>query len=196
MKRIGIYAGVFDPVHTGHITSALLAIERAKLDQVIFLPERRPRRKTGVEHFAHRVAMLKRAVRPHAKLGVLELVDTSFTIKRTLTHLRRTYPDAQLVFIWGSDSIEHMAAWPGAERLLSTAEFVIIKRHGIATRQIKQTMAAWPKQPVRTHIFASYVSDVSSTGVRHALRRRRPVKGLLASVARYSNQHWLYVAFS
>src|SRR5581483_3364510 len=89
MKRIGIYSGVFDPVHAGHIGFALQAVERAGLDKVYFLPERRPYHKQGVEHFGHRVAMLKRATRPHPALSVLELEDISFTVERTLPKLQK-----------------------------------------------------------------------------------------------------------
>ncbi|MEI9913739.1 MAG: adenylyltransferase/cytidyltransferase family protein [Candidatus Saccharibacteria bacterium] len=38
-RKIGIYAGSFDPIHLGHITFALQAIEQAGLDKVYFLPE-------------------------------------------------------------------------------------------------------------------------------------------------------------
>jgi nicotinic acid mononucleotide adenylyltransferase len=73
-SRIGIYAGTFDPVHAGHVSFALHAMTVAQLDEVYFLPERLPRYKPGAAHFAHRVAMLKRAVKPHPDLQIIELV--------------------------------------------------------------------------------------------------------------------------
>src|SRR4051812_40769392 len=82
-KRIGIYAGTFNPVHTGHVAFALQAVKEANLDEVYFVPERQPRGKAGVEHFGHRVAMLKRALRPYKQFDVLELVDVNMTVNRT-----------------------------------------------------------------------------------------------------------------
>jgi nicotinate-nucleotide adenylyltransferase len=70
-NRIGIYSGTFDPVHSGHISFALQSLKAAKLDKVYFLPERRPRNKQQVEHFGHRVAMLKRAIKPYPEFNVL-----------------------------------------------------------------------------------------------------------------------------
>ena len=125
MRRIGIYAGTFDPVHTGHVAFALQAMEKAKLDKLYFLPERRPRHKKGVEHFGHRVAMLQRAVKPHPKFAVLELDDVSFSIERTLPRLKREFLSDQLVFLFGSDAIQHLGNWPLAERLLASSELVI-----------------------------------------------------------------------
>ena len=196
MRRIGIFAGVFNPVHTGHIAAALQAIEAAKLDEVVFLPERRPANKQAVEHFGHRVAMLNRAVRPHRKLSVLELVDTSFTVRRTLSQLTRKYPGARLVFIWGSDVVSKLPDWPDADRLIDQTEFVIVRRRGYDKARLAAEISAWPRRPRQVYSFASYASAVTSSQIREALRRRQSQPGLLTSVAQYSNQNWLYVAFS
>lgn len=196
VKRIGIYAGVFDPVHTGHITTALLAIEEATLDQVVFLPERRPRHKHGVEHFGHRVAMLQRAVKPHAKLSVLELEDTSFSVNRTLLRLHKLFPGAELVFIWGSDKVSKIATWSDARVLFERTEFVIALRQGVTRTQIQAIIAQWPWQPRGLYIFDSFAGAISASIVREALRRRHKQPGLLPSVARYADQHWLYISFS
>lgn len=196
MKRIGIYAGVFDPVHAGHIAFALQAIEEAGLDKVYFLPERRPRHKQGVEHFGHRVAMLKRASKPHAKLGVLELEDVSFSIERTLPRLQKRLGQSQLVFLFGSDVIEQLPSWPKADSMLKKMELVVGVRQGSILEHVRQEITGWPTKPKQLYIFESYAPDVSSRKVRDALRKRRYVRGLLASVARYSDRNWLYISFS
>src|ERR1035438_181672 len=91
-KRIGIYSGTFNPIHTGHITFALQATTEASLDKIYFLPERKPRNKAQVEHFAHRVAMIKQAIRPHPKFNILELTDPSFSVKASLPKLQAIFP--------------------------------------------------------------------------------------------------------
>ena len=195
-QRIGIYAGAFDPVHAGHVAFALQAIETAQLDRVYFLPERRPRSKQGVEHFGHRVAMLKRASAPHRKFGVLEYVDISFSVARTLPRLQKQFRGDQLVFLFGSDAVSHLPAWPNAERLLKSSELVVGVRASADVALVRRQIAAWANQPLALAIFDSYAPDVSSGAVRAALRGRRPVRGLLLSVARYCDRHWLYVSFA
>src|SRR4051812_2046291 len=128
-KRIGIYAGTFDPVHAGHLTFALQALEAAKLDKVYFMPERRPRGKQHVEHFGHRVAMLRRAVRPYPQFDVLEMVDVSFSAERTLPALKNQFQDAQLVFLFGSDIIPGLQGWPSSGRFLKDNELVVGLRY-------------------------------------------------------------------
>ncbi|HET6924219.1 MAG TPA: nicotinate-nicotinamide nucleotide adenylyltransferase [Candidatus Saccharimonadales bacterium] len=191
---MGIYSGTFNPVHAGHIAFALQAIQTAKLDKLYFLPERKPRYKVGVEHFAHRVAMLKAAARPHARLAVLELHDISFSVQRTLPQLQQRFPGSQLVFVVGSDVAQHLPDWPHGDRLLAQSEVVIGLRTPQNRAEIERLVGSWPQQPLGTHIIDSFAPHISSGTVREALRTRRYTAGLLRSVAQYSNRHWLYVS--
>lgn len=194
MSRVGIYAGTFDPVHSGHITFALQALEAAKLDVIYFLPERRPRDKAHVEHFGHRVAMLKKAAAPHPQFEVMELVDVSFSVTRTLPHLQRELPNSQLVFLFGSDVVPGLADWPNANRLLEAGELVIGLRNQDDRASIHKIVESWQAQPRAVTIFDSFAPDVSSGKVREALRTKQPAKGLLTSVERYSDRNWLYIS--
>lgn len=196
MRRVGVYAGTFDPVHSGHIAFALQAMQAAKLDKVYFLPERRPRAKQQVEHFGHRVAMLRRALGPHPQFDMLELVEVRFSVERTLPTLQKRFPGVGLVFLFGSDVVPGLADWPNAELLLETSELVIGIRSRDDSAKLRETIERWPIQPRMLTMFASYAPEVSSGLIRDALRKRQPVTGLLTSVERYSDRHWLYVSLA
>jgi nicotinate-nucleotide adenylyltransferase len=197
LSRIGIYAGTFDPVHAGHITFALQAIEAADLEVVYFLPERRPRAKQQVEHFGHRVAMLKKACRPHPRLKVMEMVDVNFSVSRTLPKLQELFANNQLVFLFGSDVVPGIADWPNAANLLKNHELVIGLRGDDRRAEIHKIIETWQPQPKAVTVFESYAPDVSSGKIREALRLRQPAaKGTLKSVERYSDRHWLYVSLA
>jgi nicotinate-nucleotide adenylyltransferase len=196
IRRIGIYAGTFDPVHAGHIAFALQAMQVAKLDRLYFLPERRPRSKKHVEHFGHRVAMLKQATKPHPKFDVLEFDDVSFTIKRTLPKLEALHPDARLVFLVGSDVAEHMGHWDNLERLFATSEILVGIRDMHDAENLQNMIADWKIQPLDAKVIKSHAAAVSSMKVREALRMRKPTPGILPSVARYSDKNWLYISLA
>jgi nicotinate-nucleotide adenylyltransferase len=196
MSRVGIYAGTFDPVHAGHVAFALQAVQAAALDRIYFLPERRPRGKQQVEHFAHRVAMLKRALQPHPQFEILELVDVSFSVERTLSELQRRFDGSQLVFLFGSDVVQSLAEWPNADRLLTSSELVIGLRAQDDHDRVRRIVETWSAQPKMLTMFPSYAPDVSSGRVREALRRRQAAPGVLTSVERYSDHHWLYVSLA
>lgn len=192
-SRIGIYAGTFDPVHTGHITFAMQALLAANLDKVYFLPERKPRSKDHVEHFGHRYAMLKKAVQPHPQFEVLELVEANFSVEKTLPYLAQKFPVSQLVYLFGSDVAPSIADWPNADRMLADAELVIGLRNKDDNDSIHKIVEGWQTQPKIVTIFASYAPDVSSGAIREGLQQRKSVSGLLSSVERYSDRNWLYV---
>jgi len=196
MKRIGIYAGTFDPVHVGHVTFALQCLQAAKLDELYFLPERRPRAKQQVEHYGHRVAMLKKALKPYPQFDVMDLVDVNFSIERTLPFLKSKFEGDELIFLFGSDIIESVANWPNADRLLKNGEFVIGLRSQNDREDIHKIVENWPQTPKSVTIFDSFAPSVSSGKVRDALRERKSAEGLLKSVERYSNNNWLYVSLA
>lgn len=194
--RIGIYSGTFDPVHAGHLTFALQAMTAGRLDRLYFLPERQSRSKPGAEHFAHRVAMLKRAARPHRRFGVIESVEINFSVERTLPKLFKQFSHSQLIFLVGSDVAAQLANWPKVDHLLHHCELIIATRGQDTIEQMQQLVAGWPAQPRALTVLEGYAADVSSDAVREGLRRRQTPRGLLTSVARYSNRNWLYVSLS
>lgn len=193
-KRIGIYAGVFNPVHAGHIAFALQAMQAARLDQIVFLPERSPQHKPGVEHFAHRVAMLQRAITPYPQMAVLELADKRFTVQRTWPQLQTLFGGATLVLLMGSDAALKLPNWPQAATLLRQSELVIGVRSAHQVHEITAEMNSWQTQPCQRYVLESFAPHVSSTAIRQALQERQTAHGLLASVRRYAHHNWLYVS--
>lgn len=193
-KRIGIFAGTFDPVHAGHIAYALQALRAAGLDEVVFLPERRPRHKPGVEHFAHRVAMIKQAIRPHPLFSILELVDRNFTVSRTLPQLQALFAGHQLVLLVGSDTVPGMPHWPRWPRLAGECGLIVGVRAGQNPADVQDLLDSWQAQPREIWLLDSYAAAISSTRIREALRSGQSAAGLLASVKCYARQEWLYVS--
>lgn len=194
-NRIGIFAGSFDPIHAGHIKFALAAIKEAKLDAVYFLPERRPLYKPEIEHFGHRTAMITRAIRPHRKLGLLELPDVHFTVPKTLPKLQKEFTGSKLVLLMGSDTVLALKAWRELPKLLSTCELAIGLRAGQSKAGTIEALRALPVQPIYT-IIERPASQISSGIIRGALSRNAHAAGLLSSVARYARHNWLYVFVS
>jgi len=190
--RIGIFAGTFDPVHSGHVSFALQARETAGLDEVCFVPERQPRDKPGVEHFGHRVAMLRQAIKPYDNFSLLELVDRQFTVRRTLPGLKQLYGDAKLVLVMGSDTFHGIRHWSHVSELLKSVEFVVGVRSQHDLAAVLQSAQALKAPLQMITVVDSVEPGVSSSQVRKALRLQVPIDGLLPSVEQYAKREWLY----
>lgn len=197
-KRIGILAGTFDPIHAGHIFFALEAIKRAKLDKVIFLPERRPPHKQGVEHFGHRTAMITQAIKPYDKLELLELPDMFFNVTRTLPQLRKKFPKVQLYFLMGSNNVMDMnrASWSekSIERYFKAGNLIVALRNEDDLKSLELSLASLPSNPKEITIISTPNKSISSSKIRQALRDNTAAIGLLPSVYRYVKNQWLYVS--
>ena len=169
-------------------------MKAARLDQIVFLPERKPRHKSGVEHFGHRTAMLTRAIRPYAAFSVAEFDDRNFSVQRTLPKLQQTFLDAQLVLLLGSDVVADIPHWPLAEQLLENCELVVGIREGHNREQLLSVISAWEQAPRSLTLIESHAPDISASAIRDSIHAQQPAKGLLTSVARYARKHWLYVS--
>lgn len=197
LTKIGVFSGTFDPVHKGHVAFALAAAETAGLDKVYLLPEALPRRKQGVTHYAHRIAMLRLAIKPHPKLGILDLPDKQFTVNRTLPRLQKRFKQADLYLLIGSDVVPVLAsgAWPDAKNLLSSVKLVVGLR-GDEDGQViaAQLQALLPDR--KFHIVKTIDKHASSNAIRASLRQGKSHISSLRSTERYIKKNWLYASVS
>lgn len=139
--RIGIYSGTFDPIHQGHMAFAQAAIRACELDEVVFLPERRPRNKQNVTDISHRVALIERATGAIASLRALELKSDQFTVKDTLPELRTAFNSAHLTFLVGSDVVRTFTyRWEGLDVLFDQISFAVGVRADDASDEIAEIM--------------------------------------------------------
>lgn len=192
MKKIGIFSGVFDPVHDGHINFALVAARQASLDEVYFLVEPKPRRKTDVSHFAHRIAMVKLAIQNYSSLKILEIPDKQFSVAKTLPRLKHKFAKAGLYYICGSDMLEHMPDWPLVERMLEEMNLIV----GIRGKTANNTVKVLKELKANAIVIESPNSNLSSQKIRNQITKNLKPKDISPEVYRYIKHHWLYVSVS
>lgn len=127
-QKIGIYSGVFDPVHHGHISFAQKAINQLGLDKVYFLVEPEPRYKKSATNIRHRLNMMWLALRDHKHMQLLELDHDTFSVKQSLPWLQQRLEDAELFLLMGSDAFKQLHNWPGFAQLQQAVHFVVGQR--------------------------------------------------------------------
>lgn len=132
-KKIGIFGGTFDPVHMAHLHMAQCALEQAKLDKVIFLPNGTPPHKenSGITAGEHRYNMLVLATKDNPCFEVsdyeLSKVGMCYTAD-TMRYYRSAYPDDSFVFILGADSLDYLDRWYDGENLVKENSFLVAVR--------------------------------------------------------------------
>jgi nicotinate-nucleotide adenylyltransferase len=179
MKTVGIYSGVFDPIHDGHIAFAEKALQLGKVDEVYFLLEAAPRRKRNVTPVQHRQAMLELALADKPKLDTLVLEQAQFSVVDTLPWLQSHFPDTQLCLLMGSDLFAFVETWPNYPLLRDAVSFGVAIREGGRVDRQKVSTNDW--------VIDSPLPAVSSSQIRSETSKQTP-----AGVLRYINTNKLY----
>lgn len=133
-RMIGIFGGSFDPIHLGHLRAALELRETLGLEQVRFIPCRRPpHRAAPVASAEQRAALLEAALRgePAFRVDARELHrdGPSYTVD-TLLSLRAELGAAPLCLILGMDAFQGFSTWHRWREVIELAHLVVAHRPG------------------------------------------------------------------
>lgn len=190
MKRIGIYSGTFDPVHNGHIGFALRALEAAKLDEVVFIPEKRPREKDTVTDLQHRFELIVRAIGPYEGLAVRLLEPEQFCVKGTMPALQAMFGEEHMCLLLGSDVARTFPQrWANLDELFTDMELVIGLRKGDTRKELKKLLKGLDVKVKPRYTFVdSPLAAANSTRIRHG----DVVRDMPPEVSKYVKQHHLY----
>lgn len=181
--RVGLYGGTFDPIHNGHLHVITELISRNLVDRLLVLPAGQPQLRADQPHAtaAQRRQMCQLAInsldeqiKSKVEVNPIEVLreGPSYTID-TVEAVAKTYPDAQIVLIVGSDAYQKISQWHRAAELQKMVEFIVIARPGSET-------------PSTLDIGAL---DISATEIRTQLSAAVP-----AAVAAFIKENNLYAS--
>ena len=132
-RRIGLLGGTFDPVHIGHLRSALEVVDILGLDELRLVPNARPPHRDRPQVSPEqRLAMVEQAVQGVTPLQVdgRELLRErpSWTID-TLEAIRAELaPGDQLFLLLGWDAFCGLPGWHRWSELLQHCHIIVLQR--------------------------------------------------------------------
>jgi len=144
MRPFGVFGGMFDPIHYGHLRTAHELYELLDLEAIAFVPAGDPpHRAPPLADSATRLAMVRAAVEDDTRFSVddreLRRPGPSYTVL-TLEELRAERGDQPIVLIMGLDAFAGLDRWYRAQELIDFAHLVIAVRPG--TQVPREGMAA------------------------------------------------------
>jgi len=197
-ERIGIMGGTLDPVHDGHLRMAQYALQHASLSQVLMLPSGNPPHKPHVTPAEDRWRMLCAVCAGQEGLvPCREELDRSGTIYTvdTLSILKEKYPNADLYYLIGADTLMELKRWREYSRVLHLTRFLVCPR---SSRYTPDELEA---ERSRLTMLGGHIDwldmevlDVSSTGLREAIRLGQEAAHLPVQVQEYAETCGLYGA--
>lgn len=134
MQPIGLYGGTFDPIHYGHLRTALELQHALGLAEVRFVPcANPPHRAAPMTDGSLRLRMVEAAVRDQpgfvADDRELRRDGWSYTVD-TLESFRAEYPARSLCLLLGMDAFLNLPLWHRWNELLDLAHVVVAHRPG------------------------------------------------------------------
>lgn len=198
-RRVGLFGGTFDPVHTAHVALAHAALNAFDLDEVRWIPTGQPWQKLlpggwTITDAKHREAMVRLAIEgePRFKLDRIEIERSgpSYTLD-TVRALVAAEPGTEWVLIIGQDQYAGLHTWRDWPVLLGLVTLAVANRPG-PVRQPDPEVQAFAHKAVPLPML-----DISSTAIRDDVAAAQDITRLVLplvppSVARYIESHRLY----
>ncbi len=134
-RPVAVFGGTFNPVHYGHLRSALELVEHLGLAQLRLMPCAVPPHRDAPDCSAeHRAAMVELAVAGEPRLACdrreLARSGPSYTIDSIAELREELGPDRSLCLVMGFDAVDKLDTWHRWQDLLEYCHIVIIARPG------------------------------------------------------------------
>jgi nicotinate-nucleotide adenylyltransferase len=188
--KVGIFGGTFDPIHNGHLITAVAVKELRNLDKIIFIPSfiaphKIDRLSSSPEH---RIEMLKRAIK---EIHYFDYSDfeikkegVSYTID-TLKFLQNKYADIELIV--GYDNLLEFSTWKDPDEILKMIKLVVLKR------KVQNDPIVKDKFYYASEIIETPTIEISATAIRERVGNNLPINFLVPdAVMEYINYFNLY----
>lgn len=190
-KKVGIFGGSFNPIHTGHIALAKSLCQQAGLDEVwLMVSPMNPFKKEATDLLTDklRLEMAEQAVADEPKLKACDyefhMPKPSYTW-HTLQALSQDFPNVSFTLLIGGDNWTSFDKWFHHEDILSHYPIVVYPRKGCDIGKV----------PSGVTIVETPLLNISSTEIRQRIKEGKSIHGMVPdsieplAMQYYSNQH-------
>ena len=177
-KKIGLYFGSFNPVHTGHLIIASHLANNTDLKEVWFVvsPQNPFKKETGLLNERHRISLVKLAIEDEKCLKAsdveFKLPKPSYTID-TLIYLSEKYPEYEFSVIMGSDGFQNIEKWKNYEQIINNYTIYIYMRPGFEVTNKYGDNIIQVKAPLL---------EISATEIRKNIKAGKSIRYLVTDI--------------
>ena len=177
LKRIGLFGGSFNPIHTGHVALARQLRRLAGLDEVwLIVSPQNPLKQGRSDLLDDQLRYQLARLALHGEEGIvasdyeLHLPKPSYTWN-TLQHLREDFPAHAYILLIGGDNWQLFPQWYRASDILSEHRVVVYPRQG--SQLDRSTL------PHNVTVADAELLDISSTQIRQRIRQGMSIRGMV-----------------
>lgn len=185
MIKKAIFGGTFDPIHYGHLHIAYTALEKLKLDSVIFMPAGIPPHKAenNITDSIIRYEMVKMAIRNESKFEVsnfeINSQSRNYTYK-TLEYFSKKYNNIDWYFLSGLDCLMQLSTWKNVSEIFRLCTLVVLSRSGYNKQEVlRRKKEIEEKYGAKIILLDTELMDISSTEIRNKLKEGKNISYLV-----------------
>ena len=219
-RRIGLFGGTFNPIHSGHVQVARDVLQSYCLTAVEFIPSAVPPHKTEglLAPAADRYAMACSALmdEPALKVSDIEIRRSgpSYTIDTLRRYMAELPHETDIFFMVGLDAFLEIHTWKSYRQLFELAAFIVMTRPEAAKadQDVKTAALQFARERISDayalsgeedrlvhpqmqviHLASVTPIGISSSRIRDMIHKGRPIDQWVApSVAAYIESKGLY----
>lgn len=214
MRNLIIYGGTFDPIHNGHVQTALKVQQHFNFDRFIFLPCKIPVLKNqALATPLQRVEMIELALAPYKDanfqidLSEINRESPSYMVESLLYFRKQFGLKLPITLLMGRDTFNQLPSWHKWEQLLTLANILVINRSGtdnapekealkilIQNHQTQDENRLMKQTCGLIYSFDAGTYDFSSSWIREQIKQQAKLYDYLAEpVIKYIQKNQLYL---
>jgi nicotinate-nucleotide adenylyltransferase len=179
--RIGIFGGTFDPPHIGHLILAAESKSQLNLDRLLWVltpdpPHKQNMRLTSVEE---RLEMVQAAIQddPAFELSRVEIdrPGPHYAVE-TVHLLAKAFPDADLAYLIGGDSLRDLPTWYHPQELVDACAMIGVMRRPGDEVNMEALETQLPGIKAKAAVVKAPLLEISATEIRSRIAAGKPFR--------------------
>jgi nicotinate-nucleotide adenylyltransferase len=179
--RLGIFGGTFDPPHIGHLILAMEAYDQLSLNKVLWVLTPNPPHKIGqqITSTSARLQMVSASIAedPAFELSRVDIDRPGpHYVRETVYLLHQQFPEAELVFLMGGDSLHDLPTWYEPQEFIKECDRLGVMHRVGEKINLDLLESVLPGISLKVEFIEAPILEISSKKIRQLVSQGKPYR--------------------
>jgi nicotinate-nucleotide adenylyltransferase len=179
--RLGIFGGTFDPPHLGHMILAAEASYQLRLDRLLWVLTPAAPHKLGwpISPLEQRIKLVLASIRQSPDFEISRAdIDRQppYYSEDTMQLLRKKFPDAELIYLMGGDSLHDLPDWHEPMNFIQACSGIGVMRRPGDLIDLETLENSLPGLHKKVIFVEAPLLEISARQIRERIASGRPYR--------------------